>query len=184
MPNEEVPAFLRPWGVERVAMEASTSIALLYRRLVEEGYDVLVSHPKKTRYIAEARIKSDRVDSRVLAELLRLNSLPESYMPPPYIAELREKVRRRDFLVREQTKLKVKIWSVLSYEGVKPLKGYGLFTRRGVEWLKTLGLDLVNSYLRVMKTLKEQIRLLSRELRQLAAGDDRRGGVHYKPGRA
>jgi hypothetical protein len=49
------------------------------------------------------------VDSRALAELLRLNSLLESYMPPPYIATLREKVRWRAFLVMERTKLKVKI---------------------------------------------------------------------------
>jgi len=82
MPNEEVPGFLRPHRVERVAMEASTSIAPLHRKLVDEGYGVTVSHPRKTRYIAEARIKSDRVDSKTLAELLRLNSLPESYMPP------------------------------------------------------------------------------------------------------
>nr|MBC8225389.1 transposase [Candidatus Bathyarchaeota archaeon] len=68
MPNEEVPDFLKPYGVERVAMEATTSIAPLYRRLTEEGYDVLVSHPKKTRYIAEARIKTDKVDSMALAE--------------------------------------------------------------------------------------------------------------------
>ena len=49
-------------------MEATTSIAPLHRRLTEEGYDVLVSHPKKTRYIAEARIKTDRVDSKALVE--------------------------------------------------------------------------------------------------------------------
>lgn len=83
MPNKEVPDFLKPYRVERVAMEATTSIAPLYRRLTEEGYDVLVSHQKKTRYIAEARIKTDKVDSMALAELLRLNSLPLSYMPPP-----------------------------------------------------------------------------------------------------
>ena len=172
MPNEEVPAFLRPYRVERVAMEATTSIAPLYRRLVDEGYDVVVSHPKKTRYIAEARIKTDRVDSRALAELLRLNSLPESYVPPPYIAELREKVRRRAFLVRQHAKLKVKIRSVLTYEGVKPPKGYGLFTRRGREWLRGLGLEPVDSYLRLMAPLREEIRLLSRELRRIAAGDE------------
>jgi transposase len=91
-------------------MEASTYIIPMYRRLVEEGYDVTVSHPKKTRYIAEARIKSDRVNSKALAELLRLESLPESYIPPPEeLAELRERVRRRTFLVRQKTKLKVKI---------------------------------------------------------------------------
>jgi len=91
-------------------MEASTYIIPMYRRLVEEGYDVTVSHPKKTRYIAEARIKSDKVNSKALAELLRLESLPESYIPPPEeLAELRERVRRRTFLVRQKTKLKVKI---------------------------------------------------------------------------
>ena len=123
MPNEEVPASLKPYRVERVAMEATTSIAPLYRRLTQEGYHITVSHPKKTRYIAEARIKTDRVDSQALAELLRFNSLPESYMPPPEIAVLRKKVRRarrRAFLVRQQTKLKVKIRGTLTYEGVKP----------------------------------------------------------------
>ncbi len=70
MPNEEVPAFLEPHWVEKVTMEAPTSIAPLYLRLVEEGYDVLVSHPKKSRYITEVRIKTDRIDSWALAELL------------------------------------------------------------------------------------------------------------------
>ena len=56
MRNEEVPEFLEPLKVEKVAMEASTYIIPMYRRLIEEGYDVTVSHPKKTRYIAEVRI--------------------------------------------------------------------------------------------------------------------------------
>jgi transposase len=172
MPNEEVPDFLKPYRVERVAMEATTSIAPLYRRLTEEGYDVFVSHPKKTRYIAEARIKTDRVDSQALAELLRLNSLPESYIPPPEIAVLREKVRRRAFLVGQQSRLKIKIRSTLAYEGVKTPKEYGLFTRKGREWLRGLGLEPVDSYLRMMEPLREEIRLLSLELRHIAAGDE------------
>ena len=172
MLNEEVPAFLKQYRVEQVAMEATTSIAPLYRRLTDEGYDVLVSHPKKTRYIAEARIKTERVDSQALAELLRLNSLPESYVPPPDIAVLREKVRRRAFLVRQQTKLKVKIRAALTYEGVKPPKEYGLFTRKGTEWLRGLGLEPVESYLRMMLPLRKEIRLLSLDLRHMAAGDE------------
>jgi transposase len=82
MPNEDIPRFLEPIHPDKLAMEASTYIIPLYRKLVEKGYNVTVSHPKKTRLIAEARIKSDRVDSRALAELLRLDSLPESYIPP------------------------------------------------------------------------------------------------------
>ena len=57
MKNEDIPEFLEPLKVDRVAMEASTYIIPMYRRLVEEEYDVTVSHPKKTRYIAEARIQ-------------------------------------------------------------------------------------------------------------------------------
>jgi transposase len=67
MKNEDVQEFLDPLNVKKVAMEASTYIIPMYRKLVEQGYDVTVSHPKKTRYIAEARIKSDRVDSKALA---------------------------------------------------------------------------------------------------------------------
>ena len=52
--NEEVPEFLEPLQGEKVAMEASTYIIPMYRRLVDDGYNVTVPHPKKTRYIAEA----------------------------------------------------------------------------------------------------------------------------------
>lgn len=171
MRNEEIPEFLEPLNVEKVAMEASTYIIPMYRKLTEQGYAVTVSHPKKTRYIAEARIKSDRVDSKALAELLRLDSLPTSYIPPMELAALREKIRRRAFIVRQVSKLKVKIRDVLAYEGVKPPEGYGLFTRKGVDWLQGLGLDSVDCYLRLMAPLHREVLLLSKELRGMARGD-------------
>ena len=171
MNNEEVPAFLRSYPVEHIAMEATTSIAPLHRMLTGEGYTIHVAHPKETRTIAKAKIKTDKTSSRALAELLRVNGLPESYWPPPEIAQLREKVRRRAFLVRQRSKLKVKIRDVLVYEGIKPPEGYGLFTRKGVEWLGGLGLEPVDCYLRLMPPLNREILVLSRELRGLARDD-------------
>jgi transposase len=171
MPNEDIPAFLDMTKPERLAMEASTYIIPLYRKLTEQGYDVTVSHPKKTRYIAEARIKSDRVDSRALAELLRLDSLPTSYIPPREIAEIRERVRRRAFMVRQVTKLKVKIRDTLAIEGVKPPTGHGLFTAEGVEWLRSLGLEPVDCYLRLMDPLKEEVKRVSGDLKRMAGKD-------------
>ncbi len=171
MKNEEIPEFLEPLKVDRVAKEASTYIIPMYRKLTEQGYDVTVSHPKKTTYIAEARIKSDRVDSKALAELLRLDSLPESYIPPKELAELRERVRYRAFLVRQRAKLKVKIRDILAYEGVKPPTGHDLFTRKGVERLRGLGLEPMDCYLRLMVPLSKEILLLSRELRGVARDD-------------
>lgn len=80
-------------------MEASTLVVSLYRQLMSEGFDVVVSHPKNTHCITEARIKSDRVDSKVIAELARLDVLPLSYVPSKETSDLMEKVRRRAFLV-------------------------------------------------------------------------------------
>jgi transposase len=144
----------------------------LYRQLVERGYSVSVSHPKKTRYITEAKIKSDRVDSRAIAELARLDALPLAYVPDKEVSMLREQVRRRAFLVRERVKLRVKIKSILTYEGVKWPSDSGLFTRKGVEWLHALSLEPVESYLRVLKPLDDEIRLVSKRLKGLAGEDE------------
>jgi len=61
--NDEIANFLSRYPIDRVAMESSTSIVPVYRALQGKGYEILVSHPKKTRLVAESRIKTDRVDS-------------------------------------------------------------------------------------------------------------------------
>ena len=106
-------------------------VAPLYKQLSRRGFDMVVPHAKKTRYIAEAKIKSDRVDSRAIAELVRWDALPLAYMPDEETAGLRKKVRRRAFLVRERVKLRVKIKSILTCEGIKWPSEYGLFAMKG-----------------------------------------------------
>ncbi len=172
MSNERVLSYLSRFSVAKVGMESSNQIAPLYRKLASNGYSVVVSHPKKTRYIAEAKIKCDRVDSKAIAELVRLDALPLAYFPDRETAILREKVRRRAFLVRNRVKLRVKIKSVLTYEGLKWPSDHGLFTKKGVEWLRSLNLQPVESYLRIMKPLDDEILLLSRELRRIAGDDE------------
>jgi len=95
--------------------------------------------------------------------------LPTSYIPPRELAELREKIRRRAFLVRQNIKLKVKIRDVLAYEGVKPPTGYGLFTKKGVDWLR--GLEPMDCYLRLTASLSREVLHLSKELRGMAKDD-------------
>ncbi len=172
MSNEKVLSYLSGFNVCKVAMESSNQVAALYRKLESEGYTVIVSHPKKTRYIAEAKIKSDRVDSKVIAELTRLDALPLAYMPEKEIAVLCEQVRRRAFLVRERVKLRVKVKSVLTYEGIKWSSEYGLFTEKGVDWLHLLDLEPVESYLRVLGPLNDEIKLVSSQLKGIADGDE------------
>ena len=173
LPNGDLLGFLSEYhGIERIAMEASTSIIPVHRALRGEGYNVVVSHPKKTRLIAESMIKTDRVDSEALSELARLNALPLSYIPEPGVARLREKVRRRAFLVRMRSKLRVKVRSFLLYEGIKEPEECGLFTAKGVTWLHSLELDAVESYLPILSAIQEQVEKISKGLKRLAPNDE------------
>ena len=119
----------------------------------------------------ETVYESIRVDSEALSELARLNALPLAWIPDQETAKLREKVRRRAYLVRMRTRMKNKIRMQLLYEGIKD-RGFGVFTRKGVEWLHSLDLDSVESYLPVMSVLSEQVERLSKELRQAAPADE------------
>jgi hypothetical protein len=83
MNNERVLSSLSSFNVDRVSIESSNQVASLCQQLVNEAYCVFVSHPKKTRYIAE---------------VVRLDALPLTCMPDEETAALREKVRRRAFL--------------------------------------------------------------------------------------
>jgi len=172
MGNETVVSYLSDYRIDRIGMESSNQVAPLYRELTKKGYAVSVSHPKKTRYIAEAKIKSDRVDSKAIAELVRLDALPQAYMPDQETAMLREKIRRRAFLVRERVRLRTKIKSILTYEGIKSSSDYGLFTEKGVEWLHSQALEPVESYLRIIKPLDDEIKQLSKHLKELAEDDE------------
>ncbi len=174
LPNGRIVEFLRANPrISRIAMEASTSAIPLYRELEEAGYDdLLVSHPKKTRLIAESVIKTDRVDSEALSELARLNALPLAWIPDKETAKLREKVRRRAYLVRMRTRMKNKVRMQLLYQGIKNPEEFGVFTKKGVEWLHSLGLDSIESYLPVMTVLSEQVEKLSKEFRETAPADE------------
>jgi transposase len=101
-----------------------------------------------------------------------LDALPKAYIPDPETAILREKVRRRAFLVRERVRLRVKIKSILTYEGIKPPGEYGLYTEKGVRWLHSLDLEPVESYLRIIKPLDYEIKQVSKELKESATLDE------------
>ncbi len=182
MENDKVASYLSQFKVGRVAMESSTCVAPLYRQLKKEGFDAVVSHPKKTKLIAQTKIKCDRVDSMAIAQLLRTDWLPLSYVPDEENDALREKVRRRAFLVRERVRLRVKIKSYLMYQGLKWPTDHGLWTKDGVVWLHGLNLAPVESYLRLIGLFSEEIKLLSKELQGLAREDEDVGLLMTIPG--
>jgi transposase len=71
-----------------------------------------------------------------------------------------------------RSKLRVKIRAQLTINGIQPPPEHGLFTSKGAEWLHSLQLDPVESYLPIISTLDTQIRKLSKELQTMAPTDN------------
>jgi transposase len=147
----------------KVAMEACYCWQPVYEFLEEKGFEVKLAHPMKTRIIAEAKIKTDAIDSEALAHLLRANLLPTSYVPPKELRELRELVRLRTYLVHERTRFKNKIRAELAKRGIRALKNP--FAKRRGPALRELGIETVNHCLSIIGALDERIRQASKELK-------------------
>ena len=95
-------------------LEATGNWSYMYD-ILEAGTDeVVLVHPRRVRAIAAARVKTDKIDATTLAHLARADLLPTAYAPPVKIRELRDLVRHRSKLVRERTRHKNRIHTILS----------------------------------------------------------------------
>lgn len=111
----DLSAFFEPFRNNdiKVAIEATSNYYWMFETLDRMNMDVKLSHPLKTKMIADAKIKSDKIDANVLSDLLRTNFLPISYIPPQNIRALRESLRHRMRLVSMRARLKNQLRAVL-----------------------------------------------------------------------
>ena len=109
-----------------------------------------------TRAIASAKIKTDRVDATVLAQLLRLDYLPRVWQPDAATQALRRHTPARANLVADRTRIKNRIHAVLHQRPIQAPQG-DLFGACNLKWLAALKLD------------DHDRQSLDRHLRQLAA---------------
>src|SRR5829696_1187837 len=96
---------------------------------------VVVSNPRETRAIAEAKAKTDKVDARILAQLLAADFLPETWVADDRTRMLRRLVMRRTHLVKQRTRLKNQVHGVLSRNLVPTCPHADLFSGVGRKWL-------------------------------------------------
>jgi transposase len=125
----------------KVASEATIGWYWLYDMLEQmEGVSISVAHPTKIKAITSSKKKNDRGDSEILAQLLRLNYLPTSYVPPKNIRFGRERIRFRRFEVQTRTKLKNKVHSILFKLGQN--HDYSdIFGKSGREFIEDLDIE-------------------------------------------
>ena len=94
---------------DRVVMESTANLWLtLYEALDNKNIKVVLANPMKTKAIASARVKTDKVDAKILAHLLRADLVAESYVPPKQIREIRALIRHRLSLMKTLPWLKIR----------------------------------------------------------------------------
>ena len=160
---------------QEVVMESSTSSMHVYDAL-SGTCNVKVAHPSRVKAIASARIKTDKIDARILAHLLRADLIPESYMPSKEHRQARLLVRQRASLVEVRTQIKNKIHALLARDGIKmPFKDS--FGKKTILFLKSIDIGeaqraSLDSLLAVMETLDKEITEANRRVVGCASCDN------------
>lgn len=133
-----------------------------YADMLEElGNDVHLAHPMKVKAIASARIKTDKIDANVLADLLRANLLPETYFAKKEVRSWKELVRFRASLLNIRTQVKNKVNAILHKHALRH-NFSNLFGKGGRIWLSNLTLEEpfktnLTQYLSLIDFLTKQI---------------------------
>ena len=123
---------------DTVALEVTTNSNSIARLIRDNSKArVIVSNPIKTKVIAQARIKTDKIDARVLAELARASYLPEVWLPDEETEGLRQFITDRTSLVRRRTECKNAIHSILHRNLVRQSHS-DLYGKAGREWLESV----------------------------------------------
>jgi transposase len=120
---------------DEVALEATGNTYAIAMLLASRVARVVVSNPGKTRAIAEAKVKTDKVDAAILAQLLAADFLPPVWLPDAGTHALRRQVIRRAHLVRQRTRLKNQVQAILHRNLVPRCPAADLFGHKGRAWL-------------------------------------------------
>lgn len=177
----------KPWALRKLAaelgpddqvvLEASVNTWAVADLLGQHAGRVVVSNPLRTRAIASAKVKTDKVDSEVLAQLLAADFIPEVWVPDDATRKLRQLVSRRRSLVQQQTRQRNRIHAVL-HRNLVDCPATDLFGVGGRRWLAEVQLPAnerreVDSNLRVLAVLEDEVKSLDDEIAVVVVDDHR-----------
>src|SRR3954468_22920257 len=171
----DVRKFFRRFAGRRleVALEATTGWRFVVEELHAIGAAAHLAEPAENaaRRGNKKRAKTDRADARHLRELLMIGRLPESWIPPEHLLDLRARVRLRHTLVDQRREWQQRMQAVLYHHGVPPRSW--LLGAESRVWLAGLTLpaaarEQITIALTLIDALDGQLVPLDRELRDYA----------------
>ena len=160
-----------------VVIEATGNAASVAAVIAPHVKRVVIANPKQVRIIAHAKIKTDTIDASVLAQLYASGFLPEVWIPDEPTQALRRQVTRRNQIVRQRSRLKNIIQSILHSHLIPSCPHADLCGASGRAWLfhQVLPEDerlAVERHLREFDRLSEDLKVIERDLARSALGDE------------
>jgi transposase len=157
----------------KIALEATGSWWWFVELAQKTGHEVVMSHPKQTKAIASARLKSDKVDALMLAKLLKADLLPTVWIPPATQRYVRELLTHRARLVRQRTAVINEVHALYAKRNIDP----GMIFHRVrppafmAKELSGYGPRIVEEDVDLLAFFNRQLRGLDNELEKIAEGD-------------
>jgi len=169
----------------KAAFEAAYGWGWLVELLEDYGFEPHLVHPLQCKAIASARLKNDKVDAAILAQLLRADLLPEAWIAPLEVRQLRALLRHRIQLVRLRTLLRNRIHAVLADHGHG--RPEGCWSGPGRAWIASLDLpavsaEVIQDALALIDALESVTGRLDAEIRGHARSDPRVNVLTRLPG--
>jgi transposase len=149
----------------KVVLEATYGWYWAADTLQAAGAEVHLAHPLGVRAFSYRRVKNDERDAADLADLLRMGRLPEAWIAPREVRELRELTRYRHKLVHLRTSCKDQVHGVLAKLGI-PVTCSDIFGKAGSAWLD--GLRLPQPYAGKVTSLRQLTGELTIEITMLS----------------
>jgi transposase len=158
---------------DEVAIEATCNTHAIAKLLEPRVAGVVISNPQKTRAIAEAKVKTDKVDAAVLAQLLAADYLPAVWLADDATHALRRQVARRAHIVRQRTRLKNQVQAILHRNLIPRCPAADLFGHKGRRWLAEQALpgderQAVAALLRQLDFHGQELAIIDAELGRVA----------------
>jgi transposase len=165
--KEEFSEFIGDKADTRMVIESCRDWSRTYELSEDLVEEIILAHPLKVKAIASAKIKTDAIDSRTLAQLLMADLIPEAHLRKRGNRLKQRVIRHRAFMVLMRKRVKGRIHDLVDSQLLSPevlqAKPVNLFSKKGMRWLASLEWAkeederMVESHLRVMEAINQEI---------------------------
>jgi transposase len=146
----------------KAVVEAGRTWGVIYDLLESIGVEPVLANPLKTRAIAEVKIKTDTIDAKTLADLLRADLIPTVHVPSRKVRAQKNLLRQRFWLVELRTRVKNRTHHILDRNHVTLPACSDLFGKSGRQLLEQIEITAPDNFL--LKTHLELLDYIEKQI--------------------